>query len=405
MTTSAARLISTTFDLADHPLGAASLVDIAAGDGLLFATPDHGLAAWGVTATTTVIAAHDTLAGTDGVAIGAIGFRPADDQLTIPEVTVRSDSEGHRSLIVVRAHNDPRGLPTTIDEAIDGRGIANAPNPATNGYRIRAMVDTEKYLAAVTAARDAVRAGDIDKAVIARPVEISTDEPIDVHAVLRRLETTFPNTYRFSANGFIGASPELLVEVRGDIVRSRPLAGTTRTTGDDARDAALAAELLASEKNRVEHRAAMEMVRDTLLPHCSYLDWTPEPDIVKVANVQHLASFAEGRLSSTDTRVGDLLLELQPTPAVGGHPRDAALELIEAVEGFTRGLYGGAVGWIDAAGDGVWAVSLRCAELSDDRRRARVVAGGGIVADSEPRAELAETQAKMQAMLAALVRP
>lgn len=248
MTTSAARLISTTFDLADHPLGAASLVDIAAGDGLLFATPDHGLAAWGVTATTTVIAAHDALAGTDGVAIGAIGFRPADDQLTIPEVTVRSDSEGHRSLIVVRAHNDPRGLPTTIDEAIDGRGIANAPNPATNGYRIRAMVDTEKYLAAVTAARDAVRAGDIDKAVIARPVEISTDEPIDVHAVLRRLETTFANTYRFSANGFIGASPELLVEVRGDIVRSRPLAGTTRTTGDDARDAALAAELLASEK-------------------------------------------------------------------------------------------------------------------------------------------------------------
>jgi isochorismate synthase EntC len=103
--------------------------------------------------------------------------------------------------------------------------------------------------------------------------------------------------------------------------------------------------------------------------------------------------------------VGDLLLELQPTPAVGGHPRDAALELIEAVEGFTRGLYGGAVGWIDAAGDGVWAVSLRCAELSDDRCRARVVAGGGIVADSEPRAELAETQAKMQAMLAALVRP
>lgn len=403
MTTPA--LVSTTIELTDHPIADASLVDIAGSDGLLFTSADAGVAAWGTTAHTTVTAAMDDLAGTAGIAIGAIGFRPDNDILIIPEHVVRHDANGQRTITVTRRVDDPRPQPHTVDEALAGRSVATSPSPATNNYRIAAAVDTAHYLSAVAAARDAVRNGSIDKAVIARPVDVIADEPFDIHAVLRRLDTAFGQTYRFSINGFVGASPELLVEVRGDIVRSRPLAGTTRTTGDDATDARLAADLLASEKNRIEHRAAMEMVRDTLLPYCSYLDWTPEPDIVKVANVQHLASFAEGRLSGTGTDVGTLLLDLQPTPAVGGHPREAALDLIESVEGFTRGLYGGAVGWIDAQGDGVWAVSLRCAEFSDDRRVARVVAGGGIVADSDPHAELAETQAKMQAMLSALVRP
>lgn len=403
MTTPA--LVSTTIELTDHPIADASLVDIAGSDGLLFTSADAGVAAWGTTAHTTVTAAMDDLNGTAGIAIGAIGFRPDNDILIIPEHVVRHDANGQRTITVTRRVDDPRPQPHTVDEALAGRSVATSPSPATNNYRIAAAVDTAHYLSAVAAARDAVRNGSIDKAVIARPVDVIADEPFDIHAVLRRLDTAFGQTYRFSINGFVGASPELLVEVRGDIVRSRPLAGTTRTTGDDATDARLAADLLASEKNRIEHRAAMEMVRDTLLPYCSYLDWTPEPDIVKVANVQHLASFAEGRLSGTGTDVGTLLLDLQPTPAVGGHPREAALDLIESVEGFTRGLYGGAVGWIDAQGDGVWAVSLRCAEFSDDRRVARVVAGGGIVADSDPHAELAETQAKMQAMLSALVRP
>ena len=403
MTTPA--LVSTTIELTDHPIADASLVDIAGSDGLLFTSADAGVAAWGTTAHTTVTAAMDDLNGTAGIAIGAIGFRPDNDILIIPEHVVRHDANGQRTITVTRRVDDPRPQPHTVDEALAGRSVATSPSPATNNYRIAAAVDTAHYLSAVAAARDAVRNGSIDKAVIARPVDVIADEPFDIHAVLRRLDTAFGQTYRFSINGFVGASPELLVEVRGDIVRSRPLAGTTRTTGDDATDARLAADLLTSEKNRIEHRAAMEMVRDTLLPYCSYLDWTPEPDIVKVANVQHLASFAEGRLSGTGTDVGTLLLDLQPTPAVGGHPREAALDLIESVEGFTRGLYGGAVGWIDAQGDGVWAVSLRCAEFSDDRRVARVVAGGGIVADSDPHAELAETQAKMQAMLSALVRP
>ncbi|MCB0968955.1 MAG: chorismate-binding protein, partial [Ilumatobacter sp.] len=218
-------------------------------------------------------------------------------------------------------------------------------------------------------------------------------------------KATFGSSHRFSIDGFIGASPELLVAVEGGVVSSFPLAGTTRTTGDDEVDAKLPAELHASEKNRIEHAAAIEMVRDTLLPFCSYLDWAPEPEIVKVANVQHLGSRAEGMLSKPHATVIELVRALQPAPAVGGHPRKAAIELIERVEGFERGVYGGTVGWCDGHGDGRWAVSLRCAELSTDRRSARLVAGGGIVADSDPLSELAETQAKFQAMLSALIRP
>jgi len=203
----------------------------------------------------------------------------------------------------------------------------------------------------------------------------------------------------------IGASPELLIAVEANVVRSHPLAGTTPRTGDPDTDRRAAAELLASEKNQIEHRVVIDMIHDTLLPWCSYLDWEPEPSIVTVANVQHLGTAMEGRLSEPRPNVLELVRVLSPTPALGGFPRDAALQLIAGAEGFSRGRYGGAVGWVDASGDGTWAVAIRCAELSADRRSARLLAGGGIVADSDPRSELAETQAKLQAMLAAIVRP
>ncbi len=167
----------------------------------------------------------------------------------------------------------------------------------------------------------------------------------------------------------------------------------------------LAAELIASTKNQIEHRVVIDVVHDTLLPWSSYLDWEPEPSIVTVANVQHLGTRMEGRLSQPGPSVIELVRALSPTPALGGAPRDEAVALIERVEGFDRGRYGGAVGWVDARGNGTWAVAIRCAELSDDRRSARLVAGGGIVADSDPLSELAETQAKFQAMLSAIVRP
>ena len=378
------------------------LNDVARGDGYLFVRDGVGFAGRGVAARVSVddaveflaaIDHDDRVGGTNGpIALGALPFEPgAPGELIVPAVVVAKGADG-------------RSWVTTIDGAQEQLS-APAPRPEAATWSIRSGVDVDQYLAAVAAARDAVRAGSIAKAVIARPIHVESDRPIDVHAVLRRLKASFGSSHRFSIDGFIGASPELLVAVDGAVVSSFPLAGTTRTTGDPSLDAQLAAELQASPKNQIEHRAAIEMVRDTLLPFCSYLDWAPEPEIVKVANVQHLGSQAEGMLSQPQATVIELVRALQPTPAVGGYPRADAIALIERVEGFTRGLYGGTVGWCDGQGNGRWAVSLRCAELSDERRSARLVAGGGIVADSEPLSELAETQAKFQAMLSAIVRP
>ena len=379
------------------------LNDVARGDGYLFVREGVGFAGRGVAARVSIddavafladIDHDDRVGGTNGpIALGALPFLPdSPADLVVPAVLVGKDPSG-------------RAWITRIDGADDELAPSAEPTPVAATWAIRPGVDVDHYLAAVVADRDAVRDGRMDKAVIARPIHVESDRPIDVHAVLHRLKATFGSSHRFSIDGFIGASPELLVAVEGDVVSSFPLAGTTRTTGDPELDAKLAAELQASPKNRIEHHAAIEMVRDTLLPFCSYLDWAPEPEIVKVANVPHLGSRAEGMLSRPAATVIELVRALQPTPAVGGYPRDAAIDLITDVEGFERGVYGGAVGWCDANGDGRWAVSLRCAELTADRRSARLVAGGGIVADSEPLAELAENQAKFQAMLSAIVRP
>jgi len=207
----------------------------------------------------------------------------------------------------------------------------------------------------------------------------------------------------FHVDGFVGASPELLVSRSGDTVRSHPMAGTAQRGGDPTTDARLAASLLASAKDREEHQITIDMVHDTLLPWCSYLDYEAEPSIVPVANVQHLATLVEGRLSQPSPSVLELVRALHPTPAVCGLPRDDAMAFIREHEGFDRGRYAGAVGWLDRAGNGTWAVSVRCADI--DGAVARVYAGNGIVSDSDPDTELAETRAKLQAMLTALVRP
>jgi menaquinone-specific isochorismate synthase len=204
-------------------------------------------------------------------------------------------------------------------------------------------------------------------------------------------------------DGFVGASPELLVSRAGDVVRSHPMAGTAPRGGDPTSDARLAASLLASSKDRAEHQLTIDMVHDTLLPWCSYLDYEAEPSVVPVANVQHLATLVEGRLSDPAPSVLELVRALHPTPAVCGTPREVARAFIAEHEGFDRGRYAGTVGWVDAHGNGAWAVSIRCASISG--ATAKVYAGNGIVADSDPSTELAETRSKLQAMLSALVRP
>jgi menaquinone-specific isochorismate synthase len=255
----------------------------------------------------------------------------------------------------------------------------------------------------VAVATKAVREGRLRKVVLAREVMVEADRPFDVQSVLGRLRHGYPSCMVFSVDGFVGASPELLVSRTGDVVRSQPMAGTAPRSGDPSADARLAAGLLASAKDREEHQITIDMAHDTLLPWCSYLDYEAEPSVVAVANVQHLATLVQGRLSRPAPSVLELVAALHPTPAVAGSPRDDAVAWIAAHEGFDRGRYAGTSGWVDARGNGTWAVTLRAAEL--DGPTARVVAGVGVVPDSDPLAELAETSAKFEALLTALVRP
>ncbi len=383
-----------------------TLSRLVGNSGLLFGRHDCGIVGHGTAAIISADEAapflatieHDDRVGhTHGpVALGALDFLPnTPAQLIVPAITVGRDAR-HQTWVTV----------------IDGADLepliaaAHYEPPVTAGsFTIGPQVPIEGYLAAVIAARDAVRRGELTKAVIARPIEVRSDQPIDLQGVLRRLEQSFASSYRYCIDGLIGASPELLVAVEDDQVRSHPLAGTAPRTGDPDTDRLMAQQLIASTKDQIEHRVVIESVHDTLLPYVSYLDWQPEPSIVEVANVQHLGSEVMGQLSRPRPGVIELVRALLPTPALGGHPRREALELIERVEGFERGRYGGAVGWVDGHGNGEWAVTIRCAELTADRHRARLVAGGGIVAESDPERELAETQAKLQAMLSAVVRP
>ncbi|MEN9802264.1 MAG: hypothetical protein RLZ37_1389 [Actinomycetota bacterium] len=388
------------------------LNDVAGSDGFLFVRNGVGFAGRGVSTRVdaddceSVLAAIDHRNDTDlrvaPIALGSMPFDAAQrTTLIIPRVIVGKDAHGNSWITTISSASEAEAAHDDLDIASQ---LAPSPIPSVSTYGIRPLTPPSVYREAVLTARDAVRRGDITKAVIARAVEVESSEPFDIHAVLLRLKATFSQSYRYSIDGFIGASPELLLSIDDDVVASHPLAGTAPRTGDPAVDQRAADHLLASMKDQIEHRVVIDVIHDQLLPWCSYLDWEAEPSIVQVANVQHLGTRIEGRLNRSRPPLLDMVRQLCPTPALGGHPREDALRLIAKVEGRDRGSYGGAVGWVDAFGNGTWAVAIRCAFLSEDRTRAQLFAGGGIVAESDPDAELAETQAKFQAMLSALIR-
>jgi menaquinone-specific isochorismate synthase len=278
---------------------------------------------------------------------------------------------------------------------------AAAPGPGA--FEVRSSRPPGEWVDAVAEATSRIAAGALDKVVLAREVVVTADADIPVAAVLDRLARAYPTCFLYLVDGFCGASPELLVGRAGDVVRAQPMAGTAPRRGDPTADARLAAALLASPTYRHEHQVTIDAVHDTLLGFSSYVDYEPEPSVVTLANVAHLATSVEGRLSQPPAHVLELVVALHPTPAVCGRPPDAALAVIAELEELDRGRYAGAVGWVDAAGNGQWAVSIRGAQVSG--AEARVIAGNGIVGDSDPATELTETRAKLQAMLGAIVRP
>lgn len=341
------------------------------------------------------------LPGCGPVALGSLPFAPeADASLVVPELLVGRADDG-TSWVTTIGPADGDRTDTAGLRAPDRPGDPDRPEPSS--FVVAPELDPADWCAAVAAARDELRAGVARKVVLARAVTVRADRPISRRAVLGRLLAAFPSCMVYATDDLVGASPELLVARTGDRVRSHPMAGTAPRSSDPSTDARLAADLLASAKDREEHRLTIDMVHDTLLPWCSYLDEEAEPSIVAMANVQHLATRVEGRLSAPPASVIELVLALHPTPAVCGSPTDRALAIIRRLERLDRGGFAGPVGWVDAGGNGEWAVGIRCAELSG--ANARLFAGVGVVADSDPATELAETQAKLQALLTAIVRP
>jgi isochorismate synthase len=346
--------------------------------------------------------------GTGPVAFGALPFEPGGAaQLVVPQVVVGRAHDGTRWITVVEDDETPSSVGDPLPDP-DAPAAADLVGPRSTGpqpqrYTVESAHAPEWWCDLVERATKAMAGGAFEKVVLARQLDVATDHPLDRSAVLDRLRTGYPGCHIVGIGRFVAASPELLVSVTGDIVRSHPMAGTAPRGGDPATDQRLAASLLASAVYRHEHQVTIDVVHDTLLGWCSYVDYEAEPSVVAVANLQHLATLVEGRLSHPAPSVLELVAALHPTPAVAGRPRDLAVAWIGENEGIDRGRYAGTAGWVDAAGNGAWAVSVRCAEI--DGATARLWAGNGIVADSDPATELAETRIKFQALLSALVRP
>jgi salicylate biosynthesis isochorismate synthase/menaquinone-specific isochorismate synthase len=273
------------------------------------------------------------------------------------------------------------------------------PDPA-QAPRVHSVMPPSHYEEAVARAVQRIRAGELEKVVLAREVEIDGGAPADPAALLGVLREAFPECFIYAVgrgeSTFIGASPELLIRRQGARASTVALAGSTRRSADPAVDDHLAERLLRSEKDREENAIVARRIARTLGPHSVWVTAAPEPVVVKVANIQHLATPIRAQLARPMGAV-ELAGLLHPTPAVGGEPWSVAEPLIPALEGFDRGWYAGPVGWTDASGDGEFCVALRCALLSGTS--ARLFAGAGIVRDSDPAAELAETEVKLQALL------
>jgi menaquinone-specific isochorismate synthase len=260
-------------------------------------------------------------------------------------------------------------------------------------------VSDAEWLRAASQARSAVGDGIVEKVVLARDAVVEGDAAFDPQLVVNYLARRYPECFTYLFDGLVGSSPELLVRTRGEMVESVVLGGSAARGMTERDDNELAQRLLTSAKDRIEHDLALATVRDALHDVCESLSIENEPSLLRLPYVQHLRTHVSGRLAHSRDSV-ELAGVLHPTAAVCGVPVDKALAAIRELEGMKRGRFCGPVGWTDASGDGEWAIALRCARLQGTR--ARIFAGAGIVADSDPASELAETELKLRPLLEAL---
>lgn len=337
--------------------------------------------------------------GTGPVAFGSFAFA--------------ADSAAGGALVVPRVVVGRRGTVAWVTTLAEG-GVAPVPElvaqaaPRSPGHVrfLDGALDAAQWQVAVADAVARIRAGELDKVVLAREVLARTAEPLDVRWALHRLAADYQACWTFAVDGMLGATPELLVRSEKGLVTSRVLAGTIRRTGDDDADLAHAALLAHSSKDLEEHEYAVTSLSEALAPFCSSTNVPETPFVLHLPNVLHLATDVTGVLAADadGSHPSSLLLAdaLHPTAAVAGTPTSVACRVIEQLEGMDRARYAAPVGWVGADGDGEWALALRSAELGTDPRELRLFAGCGIVAASDPAAELAESEAKLEPMRHAL---
>ncbi len=248
-----------------------------------------------------------------------------------------------------------------------------------------------------------IESTNLEKVVLARDLRINSHRPIDARKILRNLSAEYPSTWIFAVDGLVGATPELLLRLSRGMVTSRVLAGTISKTGDDEKDLALAASLARSSKDLEEHEYAVRSVADALEPFCTSTNVPDSPFVLHLANVMHLATDVTGALIESKNSIDafSILEKLHPSAAVCGTPTNVAADVINRIEGLSRGRYAGPVGWLDARGDGEIGIALRCGQITDNE--IQIYAGCGIVAGSNPEKELSESNAKFAPMRSALI--
>jgi menaquinone-specific isochorismate synthase len=322
--------------------------------------------------------------GSGLVCFGSFAFadHPGSSILVVPRMVVARRGD---LAWVTAIGPGPRPVPAVTP--------AEPPDPPHEVIFADGALNGEQWMSVVAGAVTRIDAGELEKVVLARDLIATAASDIDVRWPLHRLAERYPTCWTFHVDGLFGATPEMLVRRERGLVHSRVLAGTIRRTGNDGRDLALAATLARSSKDLEEHEYAVRSVAEALEPHSSSMNVPEAPFVLHLPNVMHLATDVAGVVHDADTVSSLRLAEaLHPSAAVGGTPTEAALAMISEIEGMARDRYAGPVGWMDATGDGEWGIALRSAALSG--ATARLFAGCGIVAGSDPAAELAEAQAK-----------
>lgn len=332
------------------------------------------------------------LPGTGLVTFGTFTFAPTSpgSALIVPRVIV-GRREGRTWLTTIidehGEHPEEPLYPTSV------------PRPVGPLEWRSGSLSPQEWMDVTAATVERIRSGELDKVVLARDAYAQADEPIDVRILLDRLRARFPDCFTFSVDGMVGATPELLLRMEGSEFTSLVLAGTRARGEDPESDRRLGQEMMTSAKDVEEHGLAVDSLRVAMEPLTEELTVPARPRLLKLANVQHLATRAHARMAPGVSAL-DAVAALHPTAAVGGTPTESAMRLINEVEGMDRGGYAGPVGWLDGAGNAEWGIALRSAHVEGDR--ARLYAGCGIVAGSDPEAELAETEAKFRVMREAL---